>query len=60
MKVYYADIKIKIKAEEDEINGSNEMGLSDKVWFFQEKLEKWLEQEMKQEFPEFEFDVTGG
>ena len=59
MKVPYADIEIKIKAEEDEINGSNEMALSDRVMEFQEKIEDAVE-ELRREFPEFLFDVTGG
>ncbi len=59
MKMNYAEIEIRIKAEEDEINGPNEMALSDRVMEFQEKIEDAVE-ELRREFPEFLFNVTGG
>ncbi len=57
-KVPYAVLKITISAEEDEINGPDEMVISNQVWDVEEHLTKWLKREMETEY-DFEFEVQG-
>lgn len=38
----YAEIKIRVLAPIDEINGPNEMKLSDAVYEIERELEEWL------------------
>jgi hypothetical protein len=53
----YDKVSIQILAEEELINGPDELGLSDRCYEFQIKLEEWLANEMGTEFPELDFAV---
>jgi hypothetical protein len=55
-KVDYGYLKVTVKAEEDEINGPNELALSDVFAAFSEDLEQWLE-ERETDYPEFALSV---
>ncbi len=56
MKIIYADVRIEILAEENLINGPDELQLSDDVSSFEEDLEGWLD--TLDEYPNFELKVS--
>ena len=58
MKQPYAEIKILIFAEEKEINGANEMALSDAVSDVGDKVQKLVERGIPEY--DFEYEVTTG
>jgi len=56
MKITYGEVKIKVKAEEKDIDGPHELRLSDSFYEFRNELIEWVV-EMSMRFPEFEFIV---
>jgi len=59
MKTPYGTLKVVVKAEEDEIDGDDELELSDRFTELEDELYDWLKlQELS--YPEFEFDLLGG
>ncbi len=52
MKALYAMLKIKVKAEKDEID-ANPLGLDNKLFELMERLEGWLERQD----PPFSFEL---
>jgi len=58
MKIHYGTVRIKVNAEEDEINGPGELALSDRFSLFQNKVEDAVIN-ISEEYPEFEFEVFG-
>ena len=55
--VIYGDISIRVLADQEEIDGPNELALSTRFYALQVLLENWLANEMGTEFPEFDFVV---
>lgn len=55
--ITYGELSIRVLADKEEISGPNEIGLSDRFYELQLKLEEWLANEMGTEFPEFDFTV---
>lgn len=58
--VIYGKISIRVFADEREINGPDELALSDRLHELEIKVDEWLANEMGTEFPEFDFTVEGG
>lgn len=52
MKVTYGEIVINVKAEETDINGPDEMELSDQFYYLAEEIEKFLNVAIKR-YPMF-------
>ncbi len=59
MKIPYGYLRISINAEEDEINGPDELALSDRFGEFEDELAEHLEHEFESRFPEFTFHISG-
>ena len=55
--VIYGKIAFDVLADEEEINGPNEIVLSDRFGELETMLENWLANEMGTEFPEFDFSI---
>lgn len=58
MKMPYGRLLITINAEQEEIDGEDELALSDQFVRFEEELIRWMDEEMREEYPEFTFDVS--
>jgi len=56
MQVLYGEIVISARAEEEVINGPDELALSDRFYELETKFEEWLKQ-VGAEFPEFILSV---
>ena len=54
--IHYADLKIKILADQEEVNGPDEILLSDDIDEIEREVEAWL----ADMFPQFEFEIQGG
>ena len=54
--IHYADLKIKILADQEEVDSPDEIRLSDAVYEIEIELESWL----ADTFPQFEFEIQGG
>ena len=54
--IHYADLKIKILADQEEVNGPDEILLSDDIDEIEREVEAWL----ADMFHKFEFEIQGG
>lgn len=50
MFVKYAEITIQVKAQESDMNGPDEIKLSDAIWVIEGELGEWLNQNHGEKF----------
>ena len=54
--IHYADVQVKVFADQGEVDGPDEILLSDAIDEIEREVEQWL----TDNFPQFEFEVAGG